>query len=288
MKHGDPGEVVLFHGDQATQPGFWPTEDQPNGRFVQGGDLVVFDEWRLYFPRRGALPTRELEPFLRWHRHLVDQNGVACDVAIGTQLLSDIHTDFRGLVERSYKFVKLKALGLKSAFAWHAYEGHLQPKGESYTKGNGRYKKEIFDLYSSYDASNGDGNELSTDKRTSLWGKSVYLTAGGVIAALAGGTFGVLHFLSGPEVEPPPIAPAGVQRQAMAAPQPPKSPFRIVGQIGTDEGTRVIVTDDKGATRVLLPGAFTFEGGRPVRGLVDGSTVIAEDRVVVVAEVPVL
>ncbi len=35
---------------------------------------------------------------------------------------------------------------------------------------------------------------------------------------------------------------------------------------------------EKGSTRVVGPGDFIFEEGRPVRGIVDGRRVEAEDR----------
>jgi zona occludens toxin len=278
------GTVVLFEGKRATEPAFFPTEEiSDENTFIKGGDLLVFDEWRLTWPQRGKLPSDDLEPFLRWSRHLVDAKGVACDIAIGTQLISDVHQGFRGLIERSYKFRKLKAVGLSKAFAWDAYEGHLQPKGAAYLTGNGTYKPEVFALYKSY-ASDSDGQELQTDKRTSIFTRGLYVIVAGVVLMLGLGGYGVYRFFAPPKVAPAAVAPIGGNAPGQPAPAaPPVSRFRIVGHILGDDGVRVIVADDKGALRVLKPQQFTFDGERPVSGFVDGQPVQSEDRITVTA-----
>jgi zona occludens toxin len=287
------GEVILFDGAKALLLGFFPTEEKPDtDTFVKGGDLIVFDEWRLTIPRRGKVPNPDLEPFLRFHRHLVNAAGVTCDLAIGTQLITDIHADFRGLVERSYKFRKLKAVGLPKVFAWDAYEGSTQGKGEAYATGNGKYNKEIFALYKSYDT-DGEGKELSTDKRTSLYSTSVMVAGGAFLLCIIGGTWGMMNFFSPdvPEVPPPDLAvPGGAPGAVPGAPPgsftPRQSAFRIVGHILGDEGVRIILADNEGTTRIVGPNGFLFDGDRPVRGVVDGQEVFAVDRIIVQSEVP--
>lgn len=292
----DLGEVVIFNGADALKPAFFPTEETGDGEtFVKGGDLLIFDEWRLTFPNRGATPSKDLEPFLRWHRHLTDDKGVACDVVIGTQLVSDVHRDFRGLIERSYKFRKLKAVGLSKAFAWDAYEGHLQPKGGAYTTGNGKYKPEIFKLYQSY-ATDGDGKELATDKRTNIWTKGVFAMMGGTVLMLGLGMWGAYRFFAPDK----PVPDAGTIRPGATATAPgpaaavgmdntpgrmarPKSPYRIVGHLDTGSGVRIVLTDDKGSVRMVGPDGFDFVAGRPVYGVLDGQAVVADDRIVMPA-----
>lgn len=279
------GEVILFDGRTATQGGFFPTETISDAdTFVKGGDLIVFDEWRLYWPRRGNLPSPELEPFLRWHRHLCDPRGVTCDVAIASQLATDVHQDFRGLIERSYKFKKLKAVGLSKAYAWDVFEGHLQPKGGAYAKGNGTYKDEITALYSSY-ATDGKAMELQTDKRASIFkGWLPYAIVGGVVGLGVSLWFISRFFATGGgllEDAPSEAAALPVARPMQAFPQPtarPSSNYRIVGHLSGDNGVRVIVQDRAGAIRMLPPDGFLFDGGRPVSGSVDGEAVVAEER----------
>jgi len=284
------GRVVLFDGDSISQPGFFPTQDKSDDQTtVKGGDLLVVDEWKLYVPKRGKLPP-DVEPFLRWHRHLVGPNGEATDVAIATQIAQDVHMDFRGLIERSYKFKKLKAVGLNKSYAWQSYEGHLQAKGEAYKTGNGTYKDEITELYKSYAVEGEKGaTELKSDNRVSIVGRGTYITVAVGIVVVALSAWWIWRYFSGDgfsgssesvELQQPTL---GVS--ALAA-IPPASPWRIVGHVISDGGTRIILQGDDGAVRVVTPEGFSFDGSRPVRGYVDGSLVIAEDRPVVAPSAP--
>lgn len=279
------GSVVLFEGHEALGRGFWPTQEIPDSdTVVKGGDLIVFDEWKLYFPKRGALPTPDLEPFLRWHRHLTNDAGVACDVAIGTQLATDVHGDFRGLIERSYKFRKLKAVGLDRGYRWEAFEGHLQPKGGGYQVGNGLFKPEIFALYSSYSAA-AKGNELGTDKRATIL--NGWLIGAGllVIALVGGGLYGALGFFTAEEVVAAPIADPAASPTVSAsgapavAPVPSGGRFRIVGQVLGDRGVRVVLASSDGVIRQARPDTFIFEDDRPVSGTFEGAPVKADEQV---------
>lgn len=293
LEGSDPdkvGSVVLFDGSQAKNPGFFPTEEIPDDEtFVKGGDLIVFDEWRLTWPNSGKLPNADLEPFLRWHRHLTNADGVACDVVIGTQLITDIHRNFRGLVHRSYKFKKLDAANMSKAFAWHVYEGHLQPKGEHYAVGNGRYRPEIFALYKSY-SGDAKGNEKSTDARGALLNRWTIGFALLSLALIAWGIWYALRWFSAPGEA---VAARGATPPRAAAvsnlppPPPAKSPYRIVGHVIGDDGVRVLVATDSGGVRMLPPDNFRFASdGRPTSGFVDGVQVVAEDRFVVGQQAP--
>lgn len=283
-----PGELVLFEGPDALLPGFFPTPERPSGCFVRPGDLLVFDEWRLTFANRGAVGNPALEPFLRWHRHLVGEDGLALDVVIGTQLITDIHRDFRGLVERSYKFRKLSAVGTPKFYVYDIYEGSDQRKGTSFRTGNGKFSKEIFDLYKSFDT-DGEASETRTDGRATLFSKP--FIALGVVALLLmlyGGWRAYSVFFGGPDdadgklgargdLPPPPAGSAAIP----IAQQPSSSAWRIVGHIESNSATMVVVADGKGGMRVVHGRDFVFENGRPISGFVDGSKVNAEDRLAI-------
>lgn len=283
LEGADPdkvGSVVIFDGEQAKQPGFFPTESVSDAEtFLKGGDVLVFDEWRLYWPNSGKIPNPDLEPFLRWHRHLTNADGVACDVVIGTQLITDIHRNFRGLVHRSFKFKKLDAVGASKAFAWHVFEGHLQPKGEHYQVGNGRYRPEVFALYKSYSGA-AKGKEQATDNRSHMFGKGWIAGAILSLALLGFGSWKAYAWFSAGSIGP---APAPVTNQPGGSLPPPapvaRSPYRIIGHVLGDDGVKVLVGTDKGEVRVLSPDGFTFaDDGRPLSGVVDGVPVHAEDR----------
>jgi len=277
------GTVETFSGEEAAQQFFWPTEAIADVHTrVKSGDLVVFDEWRLYVPKRGQLPNPDLEKFLRWHRHLVDAKGIACDVAIASQAITDIHPDFRALLERNYKFNKLRALGLNKSYAWFAWNGSSQAKGDHYAHGVGKYKRDIFPLYESYKG--GQGTELKSSKRDDIWAQpKTWLTVLAPIPLLGIGGWKLYSVWSHPAAGlPTPAASSSpglpaIPGQAAPAALPASSPWRIVGKVDGESGTRVIVTDDKGSIRMLLPGDFTFDDGRPVSGMVDGKQAIASD-----------
>jgi zona occludens toxin len=282
------GELLTFDGSDALKPGFFPDEatgDQVTT--VKGGDLVVFDEWALTFPRRGNLPQGcNVEGFLRWHRHLNGADGSATDVAIGTQLASDVHQNFRGLIVKSYKFRKLTALGADRQYTWQLFEGHLQPKGGHYKTGTGTYDKAVFPLYaSSAAAKEGKHVELRTNKKESIWSgwkawaaivAPVVLILGGSLGLWA--SYGTTEPVAAQALATAPGAPPGSPVALAPIAAAPTSPWRIVGQIDGDEGVRVIVTDEKGGVRMLKPDGFNFDQGRAVSGMVDGQTTVAEDR----------
>lgn len=288
------GQVVTFDGADSLKPGFWPDEDTGTAAtVVKGGDLVVFDEWALYYPRRGAWPQgSNVEKFLRWHRHLTGEGGQATDVAIGTQLATDVHQNVRGLIARSYKFRKATALGADGVYSWFVYEGHLQPKGGHYQAGTGKYDREVFSLYASSSAAKeGKHVELRTNAKDTIWSGWKAKAAIVVPVVLIGG--GALALWSVFTDKPAPVvddAARAMSSTTAGAPRapagPPASPFRIVGHIEGDDGMRVIVADDKGGVRVMRPDSFEFDQGRPIAGTIDGQRAVAEERLPINSGVP--
>ena len=282
------GSVATFHGSDATKPGFWPDEIHDDAdTVVKGGDLVVFDEWAMYFPTRGKWPAGcNVEPYLRWHRHLTRADGQASDVAIGTQKPTDIHQDVRALVARSYKFKKLTAVGADGQYSWMLFDGHLQPKGGHYRHGTGKYDPDVFPLYaSSAAAKDGTHVELRTNKRDSIWsGWQAWAVIVGAPLLLIIGVVALWWVWSAKVAVKSAGKPAGGQSAsaggssapvAPAAPRPPV--WRIMGQVDGPGGARVIVVNKDGTTRVMMPMTFEFEDGRPVRGTVDGEPAIASE-----------
>lgn len=287
----DLGEVVTFDGKRATQPGFFPTETIPDTEtFIKAGDLVIFDEWGMHWERRGKIrgkgeqeENRELEPFMRWHRHLVSPKGIATDVAIATHRPTDIHQDIKGLIVKLYKFRKLDGLGLSKKYVYRLYEGYSDAKGTPFINGQENYRKEVFPLYSSYSGAKGAA-ELRTDRRSTIWSKKlIALIVGGVVLFLGGVWYMVNWFTA-------PAAAAEAQRMASAGantpgqkmtPAAPAVPWRIIGHVVADDGMRVVVVNDAGAMRLRKPDDFEFDGDRPVSGTVDGQRAEAEQFVLV-------
>lgn len=283
----DIGELLTFDRADLHRADFFPTESIPDTQTtVKGGDLLVIDEWKLSFPNRGASPNANLEPYLRWHRHLVDKDGQSSDVVIGTQLITDIHRDYRGCVERSYKFKKLGSVGLAKGYQFQVFEGCEQRKGTAIRTGNGKYRKEVFPLYQSF-ATDGDAKEKGTDKRASLFSRGFIILGVLAVAGVVGGTYNLYQWFGGSEKdlanlnESAAAVPSGVVQPQVSSPTSTikLSPFRIVGVVEGDSTTLVVIADDNGTTRLERARDFEFRDGRPVSGMVDGMRVVAADRV---------
>jgi len=292
------GSVQLFDREDLKKPEFFPTEETGDANTtIKGGMLVAIDEWALAFPRRASMRAdpvnANLVPFLRWHRHFVDADGQSTDVVIATQLISDIDASYRGVVERSFKFQKLSAVGLNKAYKYHVYEGPEQKKGTSTATRNGTFKKEIFALYKSYDT-DGDAKETSTDSRAGLFSKGFLALGGLALCAIGFGLYSAFGFFStgaepdqGPQAAQP-YAASGLPQNAApgeaeiyAEYMPANSPFRIVGTIAGDGAPLVVIADDNGTTRLEPYHKFEFRDDRPISGIVDGQRVVASDRIVV-------
>ncbi|MBB3345959.1 zonular occludens toxin domain-containing protein [Sphingomonas sp. BK069] len=287
------GEVQLFDPHRTLEPGFWPSVDEPNApSLVRAGDLVVFDEVRMFWPRRGRFPPSVMK-FLRYHRHFVSaETHQSTDIVVASQLATDFHEDFRGCIERSYKFRKLKAVGLAKRYTWHTWEGAEQRKGQSVGRGGGRYQNEISALYSSYKG--GVGKEAATDRRENVLAQPrVLLMMAATIAVLIASVWFLWSFFHPhPKSErasataivaaAPPVAvtPIGaVPTDSAAVPTvngaPPVSQvWRISGMIETPGMRVVVLVDRAGNTRYEDPSGFSMVDGRPSVGIIDGQRVL--------------
>lgn len=289
------GSVVLFHGSDTLEPGFFPDPEllarddlPPVGGMLQGGDLFVMDEVRLYWPARGAFPPHVMR-FFRWHRHWTNPAGVAFDCVLLTQVLTDLHADIRGLTSASFRFKNMSSMGY-SGYVWNRWDGPRQAKGEEVQRGTGGFKKQFFALYSSFKGGV-DGEVKRTDRRTNIWGsKKIWVTAALLLVGMIGGGIYVVRFFTGKV----PIAP-GVEQvaQESSAPKPStalpapvyqippvSNAWRIAGQLDLPSGRRVILADRAGVVRLEGASGFLFVNGEPVSGMVDGERVVASSAAV--------
>lgn len=286
---GELGEVILFDGSQTLEPGFFPAEGEPDGdAFVRAGDLIVFDEVRMFWPRRGKFSPAVMK-FLRYHRHFVSaRTHQSTDVVLASQLVTDFHEDFRGCIERNYKMKKLKAVGLNSRYVWQSWEGSEQRKGHHVGNGGGKYAKDIYNLYSSYAGEK--GKEASTDRRTNVIMQPKFLAiCAGTLLGLFFSLYWVWGFFHPHSAKPKAeavaaiAAPASVPTTAVGAAAVPVSNgappvsavWRISGAIQTPGLNVVVLVDRAGNTRYEDPSNFTMVDGRPYVGVVDGQRVLA-------------
>lgn len=161
------GTVLHVANDDVTKPGFFPDEHKPEiDSVVKPGDLVVIDEaWRFWETKSNISP--EHMQFFRMHRHYVHPDtGVACDVALLLQSVTDLHRTVRAVLEVTARTTKLKTLGLNKQYRIELYEGSKITKASRFQYFVKSYKKEIFPLYQSY--SGGSGNEKAIDARQNI------------------------------------------------------------------------------------------------------------------------
>jgi len=281
-KGGVGGSVRLFDGYDTLKPGFFPASQEDAASIMRPGDLLVMDEVRMYWPRRGTFP-QEIVKFIRFHRHFTAADGTASDLVLASQLATDFHADFRGVSERTFRFKKLSTLGASGRYVFEMWEGHLQPKGGSAVKGQGKYKPEIFDLYKSYSGGAG-GLEKLTDNRGNIWKQSkTWFLIGGTFAALAVGGWALWHFLHPATfVAKPAESAAGVAAppapvQAAPAPAPVKTELstrmRIAGDYQIGGAKSVVLEVDGGKLVGDTYGGIIEKDGLPVAGVVDGAVV---------------
>lgn len=319
----EPGTLVTFDGSDALDPHFWPfvpgagesVADGWSESVVHDGDLVVFDEVRTYWPRRGKFPDAIVR-FLRKHRHHVDASGRSTDIVLASQVLADFNLEYRGCIERTFHFRKLGNVGLKKVYRWSMFEGSTQPKGEAVATGHGTFGKGVGDLYKTTHGDNG-GVEVSVDKRSNVLLQPKVI--GVLVLALAGAAYlvpslfhmfhpapGQKTFLGGGAApaaatvapvawhngEPDRVSETltlgpGETTIASGAPvQAVGHRWRISGSIRTTGFNVVVLTDEKGTVRYESPSNFQLVDGRPVSGFYEGRRVDDAPFPVVVAAAP--
>lgn len=288
------GELVTFHGDDTAKEGFWPDPDnlEAGSTVLKPGDLVVFDEVKIYWPNAGKFPAAT-EKFLRYHRHWVGADGTATDIVLVSQMITDFHRSYRGLLESSLKFKKLGRLNLKGMYVYNAWDGCDQRKAEVVASGKGRYKSEISALYASY-AGGVQGKEVGTDKRGNLFAsKGLWVAVAFVVVCFGFALWGLWSFMhpKGAAVveqvgvaESKPVA-AGANQPGIARPpvyQPPavSSEWRIAGVVDLPGRRLVVLADKAGVVRYEDAGLFSFVDGRPQVGMVEGRRVVASSAAV--------
>lgn len=285
------GEIVHVRTEDLKKEGFFPQEVESSSGatvipgFVRAGDFVVIDEaWKLWAV--GEKISREHMAFFRMHRHFVHpETGVACDLALMIQSISDLNRSIRAVVELSFRMVKLKSVGAPSRYRVEMYETGKQTASTRTGTFIRRYQPEIFPLYKSY--AGGAGVESVVDKRQNVFGRqSLWAVAGVVLVlGLSGAWFGWRFFHHGA---------AGVKRSTAASPTaasgsaPGKSAgagapaaasmprfsdaWREVGRYSARGVAYVVLVGDKGRLRVESPSAFMGQGIASV-GEVDGKRV---------------
>lgn len=251
------GKVTLFNNrDAEDDPGFFDLERHP------AGVIWIIDEaWRFWKSGMKAtnIPQHEKE-FFTEHRHNVGEDGRTNEIVLVTQDLAQLCAFVRGLVEETYRAVKLTAIGQKNKYRVDVYMGAAtgQKPGKPMRQLYGSYKPDIYQYYKSHTRNKTDfaaGMEEKADDRANVLKHP--LIKFGIPVAILIMAFGVMrvvaYFSTGEsDTEPAPGAPAEQTTQTVRTAD--NSSARI------QRSTRVRATSEREA-RAPHQVAFEIEPG---------------------------
>lgn len=301
------GTVVSVEIARPAEPGFFPKgihkEGPDEGRcddadtIVKAGDLVVIDEARRFWQTGMKIPE-EHAIFFAEHRHYTHPStNVCCDLVYIIQDIKLVNRTLKNLTELTFRFKKLKSLGLTRAYVCQQWEGATLSKDLVIATYNKTYDPQIFALYKSY-SGNGQGKELTIDKRQNvLLNKKLWALAAGVVISMIFAIRFIWAFFHpdeqairdrfGGKGPPPATATQTPSSKAMPGSQAaggstaapvkaapvPSSTWRIAGTMESGGHRKVLLVSTAGRLRYEHPSNFQFEGTRPYQGTVDGELV---------------
>lgn len=292
------GEIISFENDVLLSNNFFPSSSKDG--FVKGGDLVVIDEaWRSW--GSGQKIRQDHLEFWRMHRHFTHPvSGISCDLVVISQDIGDLHRSLKLVIELSFRTKKLKSLGLSTKYTVEMWEGTKQSR-KGIKSSTRTYDKDVFPLYKSYSSSTSSTVvEMSVDKRQNIF-SSLSTKIGMPIAViiLILSIWYMIKFFSpssyaGAEVSakapavvpvqapattaaipaPVPVGDLGLTREPRRVPRV-SAEWRLAGFVAVGARRVVLLVNNSGRVRFEAPGAFTFEDGRPVAGVIDNQRVTA-------------
>lgn len=174
-----PGDLLIVEKVEIQRQDFFPKK-QPDGsyvpsQFVPLGALVVIDEAPAVWGSDKSIAAPHLE-FFREHRHVVGEDGTACDLVVVAQTVPDVHRSLRGLCEFSVDCRRLAALGLNRKYTVTTYTGARRTKASVMARTTRSYDKRVFPLYRSF-ASTAGGKIVLTDRRFTIWSSKLFWLA---------------------------------------------------------------------------------------------------------------
>ncbi|NVD34704.1 zonular occludens toxin domain-containing protein [Marinobacter lutaoensis] len=164
------GKVTIFDNKEAEDdPTFFDLERHP------AGVIWIIDEaWRFWKSGMKAtnIPQCQKE-FFTEHRHCVGEDGRTNEIVLVTQDLAQLCAFVRGLVEETYRAVKLTAIGQKNKYRVDVFMGAAagQKPGKPMRQLYGTYKPEIYQYYRSHTRNKTDfaaGMEEKVDDRANV------------------------------------------------------------------------------------------------------------------------
>uniref|UniRef100_A0AAU8B303 ZOT protein n=1 Tax=Dulem virus 57 TaxID=3145768 RepID=A0AAU8B303_9VIRU len=130
---------------------------------VQPGDVVVIDEvWRVFKDVKKIGERRE--SFIAEHRHFVGEDGKPCELHVINQDVTEIPKFIKARLEACYQMTKLSAAGANNRYRVDVYSSPKMYQKQLLGTSYGKYDKEIYSLYKSFDGNFTDFGKL--DRRT--------------------------------------------------------------------------------------------------------------------------
>ncbi|WP_052431208.1 zonular occludens toxin domain-containing protein, partial [Escherichia coli] len=184
FKTKQPGRVVFASTDEILKDDFFPfySDDESSEQkaaFCEYGDLICLDELWSIWPSDSKLSEAH-KRFISMHRHMTHAvSGVSCDLVIINQGVDGVPRYLKERIESTYRMTKLKSLGLSKSYRVDVFSGAKVFKNNKVSTRNYQYKKAVFELYKSYETTN--GMEATTDSRQNvfssafLWVKIAFL-----------------------------------------------------------------------------------------------------------------
>ena len=163
----DPDKVgtlkIVSDDDVIADNFFYYKGAQEDETVVKPGDVVVIDEvWRVFKDVKKIGERRE--SFIAEHRHFTSDDGKPCELHVINQDVSEIPKFIKNRLEACYEMTKLSAVGANNRYRVDVYSSPKMYKKQMLGTSYGKYEKEIYDLYKSFDGNFTDFGKL--DGRT--------------------------------------------------------------------------------------------------------------------------
>jgi zona occludens toxin len=195
------GDVRIFEGRDTLTPEFWPNREGTG--WCPNGSVIVVDEVGIIWSHERLAPA--IVNAFREHRHYTGPGGENVEIHLVTQNHTDYPRAIKGLIETLYDFKRLSALGLSKSYRCNVYGGGAPLAKSLISQVTGKYKKEVFDLYSS---TANNASVVTTSSRVTAGLKKKLILLGLAFALLIVGLFTVVtffrpHKVSGPSASAP-------------------------------------------------------------------------------------
>ena len=158
------GTLKIVSDDDVIADNFFYFKGAEDGEtVVNRGDVVVIDEvWRVFKDVKKIGERRE--SFIAEHRHFTSDDGKPCELHVINQDVSEIPKFIKNRLEACYEMTKLSAVGTNNRYRVDVFSSPKMYKKQLLGTSYGKYEKEIYDLYKSFDGNFTDFGKL--DGRT--------------------------------------------------------------------------------------------------------------------------